>query len=164
MKFPIVAFVLLVIFWLLTPVVTSIITDNPEGMGQLGDTFGSINALFSGLALGALVYTIYLQRKDLRNQQEQLEMQREDLRLQREEMEKSRGELEKQSKIQEARFNASISQLHAFASQAKIEGYKVESQDSNFGRHPDDCIKGIQEEAQKIKRLAKKLEEYKNRG
>jgi hypothetical protein len=36
--------------------------------GQIGDLFGGINALFTGLSLAALVYTIILQNKQIKSQ------------------------------------------------------------------------------------------------
>jgi hypothetical protein len=58
--------------------------------GTFGDMFGSINALFSGLALAGIILTILLQRKELRFQREELketrkefETQNETLKLQR---------------------------------------------------------------------------------
>jgi hypothetical protein len=57
--------------------------------GQFGDLFGSINALFSGLAFAGLYWALYLQR-------EQLELQRNELGLQREELAATRTELEGQ--------------------------------------------------------------------
>jgi hypothetical protein len=33
--------------------------------GQLGDSLGIINSLFSALAFGAIIYTIFLQQKEL---------------------------------------------------------------------------------------------------
>jgi hypothetical protein len=33
--------------------------------GTFGDMFGSVNALFSGLALAGIIFTILLQRKEL---------------------------------------------------------------------------------------------------
>lgn len=50
--------------------------------GQFGDTFGVINALFSGLALGGVIYAILLQK--------------EELALQREELAETRGEMKEQ--------------------------------------------------------------------
>ena len=38
---------------------------NPTAAGQLGDLFGSVNALFSGLALIGVVFAIMLQQKEL---------------------------------------------------------------------------------------------------
>jgi len=58
--------------------------------GTLGDMFGSINALFSGLALAGIIFTILLQRKELGYQRRELRatrlefyIQNETLRLQR---------------------------------------------------------------------------------
>lgn len=53
-----------------------------EARGTFGDMFGSINVLFSGLALGAVVYTIHLQQQDLKIQREVQQIQLEDLKVQ----------------------------------------------------------------------------------
>ena len=62
----------------------------PNERGTFGDQFGAVNALFSGLAFTGLIYTIILQRKDLK-------LQRIDLRQQRKEMEQQTAEFEKQN-------------------------------------------------------------------
>lgn len=62
----------------------------PNERGTFGDQFGAVNALFSGLAFTGLIYTIILQRKDLK-------LQRIDLRQQRKEMEEQTAEFEKQN-------------------------------------------------------------------
>ena len=58
--------------------------------GQFGDMFGVVNSLFSGLAFGGIIYTILLQREELKAQREELRLtkqefitQNETLRLQR---------------------------------------------------------------------------------
>jgi hypothetical protein len=58
--------------------------------GQFGDMFGVVNSLFSGLAFGGIIYTILLQREELKAQREELKLtkqefitQNETLRLQR---------------------------------------------------------------------------------
>lgn len=61
-----------------------------EKLGTYGDTFGILNALFSGSAFVGLIYTILLQR-------EELKAQREELRLTRNEMAGQRAALEKQN-------------------------------------------------------------------
>lgn len=43
--------------------------------GQWGDTFGSLNALFSGLALLFLIVAVYLQRKELKVYQQEIQNQ-----------------------------------------------------------------------------------------
>lgn len=57
-----------------------------SGRGQAGDMFGAINSLFSGLAFAGIIFTIIIQR-------EELKLQREELKLQREEVAKSTKEL-----------------------------------------------------------------------
>ncbi|MEK3905022.1 putative phage abortive infection protein [Paenibacillus sp. FSL R7-0179] len=57
--------------------------------GEYGDKFGVINTLFSGLAFGGIIYTIYQQRAEFG-------LQREELKLQREEVAKTNLELEAQ--------------------------------------------------------------------
>lgn len=58
--------------------------------GVFGDTFGAINALFSGLALAGIIYTVWLQkdelalqRKELADTRKEFEQQNETLRKQR---------------------------------------------------------------------------------
>ena len=43
-----------------------------EGAGQFGDSFGAINALFSGLALGGVIVAIWLQSRELELQREEM--------------------------------------------------------------------------------------------
>lgn len=61
-----------------------------EERGTFGDMFGSINALYSGLAFAGIIFTILLQKKELKLQREELsdtrkefEIQNKTLRLQR---------------------------------------------------------------------------------
>lgn len=48
--------------------------------GQLGDIFGGVNALFTGLAFAGVIYTILLQRRELELQRKELELTRGELR------------------------------------------------------------------------------------
>ena len=65
-----------------------------EARGTFGDQFGAVNALFSGLAFAGLIYTIILQRHDLKLQRRDLHYQRRDLELNRKELALNRKELE----------------------------------------------------------------------
>ncbi|WP_141505209.1 hypothetical protein [Paenibacillus luteus] len=58
----------IVFLWFYLPSVINWISPSLEKSGQTGDTFGSVNALFSGLALAGIVYTIWYQKK-ISNQQ-----------------------------------------------------------------------------------------------
>lgn len=84
-----------VALWLATPFVVSRFYAPPTEAGSFGDLFGSINALFSGLAFAGLVYAILLQRREL-------ELQRLELQATREEMKLARAEAERSASAQEA--------------------------------------------------------------
>ena len=58
-------------------------TKNEAAAGQLGDTFGVINSLFAGLAFAGLVYTILLQRKELKETRDEFVQQNHTLKQQR---------------------------------------------------------------------------------
>ncbi|NML24341.1 putative phage abortive infection protein [Zoogloea dura] len=66
--------------------------DQKDDRGTFGDMFGAVNALFSGLALATLFYTVFLQRKELRETRQELAEQREQMEIQNETM--RRQELE----------------------------------------------------------------------
>ena len=54
--------------------------------GQFGDTFGFANAIFSGIAIALLIWTVHLQREDLKLQRRDLGLTKEALDGQRKEM------------------------------------------------------------------------------
>jgi hypothetical protein len=53
--------------------------------GTFGDTFGALNALFSGLALAGVIVTILIQRTELQNQRTELSLQRNEMKETRKE-------------------------------------------------------------------------------
>lgn len=55
--------------------------------GTFGDMFGSVNALFSGLAFAGIIFTVLLQRQELQLQRHELKQQREELAGQRKQLE-----------------------------------------------------------------------------
>lgn len=57
-----------IILWLLITLCVWFLGSNWSERGTIGDAFGASNALFSGLAFAGLLYTILLQRQELRNQ------------------------------------------------------------------------------------------------
>ena len=65
--------------------------ENPNDRGTFGDKFGAVNSLFSGLAFAGLIYTIYLQKEELR-------LQREELQETRQEMVRQTKEFDEQNK------------------------------------------------------------------
>lgn len=69
-----------------------------ENGGTFGDSFGAVNALFSGLAFAGIIFTIYLQRNELSLQRKELELTREELKGQKVEFEKQNETLRRQHK------------------------------------------------------------------
>ena len=57
-------------FWVASFAWIYLCIGNWEVRGQLGDMFGAVNSLFSGLAFAGLIVTLILQRKDLNLQRE----------------------------------------------------------------------------------------------
>lgn len=59
---------------------------------SFGDMFGGVNALFSGLALAGIIFTIFLQRKELKLQRKELRSTREEFQIQNETLKRQRFE------------------------------------------------------------------------
>ena len=78
-------------------IVLSLYFSNIEKRGQFGDSFGVVNALFSGLALAGVIYAIILQREELQLQREELEKTREEIKGQKEQLEAQNLTLQKQN-------------------------------------------------------------------
>ena len=47
--------------------------------GTFGDLFGAVNALFSALAFAVLIYTIILQREEIKNNRDEIMLHRKEL-------------------------------------------------------------------------------------
>lgn len=88
----------------LYPIVLSEITglNYPGSMGEFGDMYGLLNPIISTLAFFGVLYSLYMQQKQLKLQREDLINQREELELQRAEMVKQREVCEAQTKQFEA--------------------------------------------------------------
>ena len=106
--------------------------------GVLGDSFNVLTSLFSGLAFAGLIWTIILQRNDLKLQQEQLS-------LQLKEMKDSKKEMESQTRIQRAQFHAEVSNIRIAAKQAAVEALKLESEYAESTVERDRNIQSIKE-------------------
>ena len=70
---------IVIAIWLISAILIWIFFGSWEKSGTFGDTFGFINSLFSGLALAAIIYTMYLQKKELQLQRKELQFTRKEL-------------------------------------------------------------------------------------
>ncbi len=68
-----------------------------EDKSALGDMFGSINSLFSGLAFGGIIITILLQKKELTLQRQELMYTRRELKRNADAQEKSEKAITEQT-------------------------------------------------------------------
>tara|TARA_B100001146_G_C16114446_1_gene405136 strand:- start:77 stop:1009 length:933 start_codon:yes stop_codon:yes gene_type:complete len=112
---------LLIVFliWLISIIVIWFTFSDWTKSGTFGDTFGSINSLFSGLALAGIIYTINLQKKELR-------MQRKELKYTRKELKRTANAQEFTSKL--------------LNEQIRISNIPIIEYDSEFGKKDDYLI------------------------
>jgi len=105
------------VFWLTIPYVVahSHKLDNTKELtpGTIGDSFGSVNALFAGLAFGALIWTMYQTNREL-NLQKQVAI------LQIKELQKSTESMKEQATAQQTMTKAISTQSVATALNAEI--------------------------------------------
>lgn len=73
-----------------------LLIDNPD-RGTIGDMFGAVNSLFSGLAFAGLIYTIFLQKNELGLQRKELTFTREEIRGQKETLQAQNKQLTHQA-------------------------------------------------------------------
>ena len=97
-------------------------TNSLAESGQLGDSYGSVNSLFTGLALSALILTVLLQQREL-------SLQREELKAQLKEMSLSRIEIERQTAVREAQVRLLKADLLMKPLEARIERAKLAQSD-----------------------------------
>ncbi|MEO0592672.1 MAG: hypothetical protein AAFZ38_03750 [Myxococcota bacterium] len=84
--------------------------------GAWGDTFGALNTLFSGLAFGALLLTLLMQREELGLQREELTATRKELARGAESQEQAASLLRDQLNLQQGehlnQLRSSLSQMY----------------------------------------------------
>ena len=92
----IIAFISVIVIWLLFWGGIDIFISDCTDRGTFGDKFGAVNALFSGLAFAGLIATLLYQKEELTLQREELQHTREELKRQREEFEEQNKTLKRQ--------------------------------------------------------------------
>ena len=77
--FAAVATAIAILIWLCLPAILTGSHDTISEKGAYGDTYGTVNALFTALAFVGVITTILLQRKELTLQRQELKLTREEL-------------------------------------------------------------------------------------
>lgn len=123
-----------VVVWAGIPILVYISLESWDKRGQFGDVFGSVNALFSGIAFAGLIYAILLQK--------------EELGLQREELTKTRAEFEQQNQtLRKQRFENTFFSLIGFHNDI-IAALRINRGGENF--HGRECFLFFYREFQEI--------------
>nr|WP_320020905.1 hypothetical protein [uncultured Draconibacterium sp.] len=151
--------IIILVIWLLSFGAVFYSIDNWTERGTFGDLFGGINSLFSGLALAGIIYTIFLQRKELNLQRLELIETRKELHRSAEAQEKSEQALAKQVEImnQSAILSALNSLLQAHTSNADYwynktqetmfttqQSEKVHSEYRYYNGKKEECVAEIE--------------------
>lgn len=122
---------------------------SPELRGTFGDMFGSVNALFSGLAFAGIILTIFLQSKELSLQREELSYTREELRRTANAQELSERALNRQA--ENLKISAKLSALNTLYNYYKEEEETIKHTAPHHKSYLDfrnkklDCIYKIEE-------------------
>jgi len=90
---------LVFILWMLWGIVVYFTLPEWSQKGQAGDLFGGINALFAGLAFAGVIFTVFLQTRELALQRQELEQTREELRRAAEAQESTQAGINEQVKL-----------------------------------------------------------------
>ncbi|MDX8255243.1 hypothetical protein [Acinetobacter pittii] len=81
-----------------------------DKFGSFGDSYGSLNTLFSGWAFALLLISLFMQRKELQEQRKELSAQREEISKANEIAESQRTITEQQADLLEQQINEAILQ------------------------------------------------------
>ncbi len=117
-----------VILWGLSAVVILKFFPTWDQRGTVGDMFGAVNALFSGLAFAALIYTIMMQREEISLNRQEITRNRKELKKATLAQQKSQQALEDQA-VQahiSAKLNAMSTVLNYYNAQINTIGVKPE--------------------------------------
>ena len=110
---------LVVTLWLWIPEYLTTDLKTVAEKGVYGDSYGSVTSLFTGLAFAGLLFTIFLQQREIK-------LQREDFLTQLEEMKLSRQESNRQTDIHEKRVQLGIAELKMKILELDVEFIKME--------------------------------------
>ena len=70
---------MVILVWALSAILIMTFLENWSDRGTFGDLFGAVNALFSALAFAVLIYTIVLQREEIKQNREEIVLNRKEL-------------------------------------------------------------------------------------
>lgn len=102
---------IVVLIWSVSAILIMVFLSEWANRGAFGDLFGAVNALFSALAFAVLIYTIVLQREEIKQNREEIVL--------------NRKELEKSSKLQRKSQEVLIRQVEQTHLSAKMNAMRT---------------------------------------
>jgi len=102
---------LVIVIWGVSAILIMVFLSEWSDRGTFGDLFGAVNALFSALAFAVLIYTIVLQREEIKQNREEIVL--------------NRKELEKSSKLQRKAQEVLIQQVEQTHLSAKMNAMRT---------------------------------------
>ena len=94
----IIGFIVVAGLWIGSYFLIDCYSSNIGEAGSIGDRFGAVNALFTGLAFGGLIITLLMQRDDLKIQMKLLKQQQEEMQTTNTELAGQKAQFELQNK------------------------------------------------------------------
>ncbi len=106
--------------------------------GTFGDSFGSVNALFTGLAFSGVVFSLLLQQRQIRLQRQDFLSQLEEMQGSRETLETQNNLLTVQNQLMRGQTDVAILEIEAQAMQleAQIDELELRRMGAESGGRP----------------------------
>ncbi len=143
----------IIIIWALSGILIYTMTPDWSTRGTFGDMFGAVNALFSGFAFAGLIYTIILQREEIKMNRKEITLNRKELKkatLAQQQSQEALKEQVKQTHLS-AKINAMSTVINYYNSQVSNPTNKEETiENAKIKRRKlinniDDLIEGLQD-------------------
>ena len=137
--------IIILVIWILSFATVYFTIDSWSDRGTFGDLFGGVNSLFSGLALAGIIYTIFLQRKELKLQRLELAETRKELKRSAEAQEKSEKALKDQANsMKKSSQLAALSSMLEYYKEERIRHRNNPNKVDYLQAKKEDCIHRIE--------------------
>jgi hypothetical protein len=143
--------VLVIVIWGISAALIMMVLPEWSDRGTFGDLFGAVNALFSALAFAALIYTIILQREEIKQNRNEIVLNRKELQKSSRLQQKSQEVLKQQ--VEQMNLSAKMNAMRTLVDYYNNQISNPKSSDEVIGKakqkrkvvitHIDELIDGI---------------------
>lgn len=143
--------VLVIVIWAISAALIMMVLPEWSDRGTFGDLFGAVNALFSALAFAALIYTIILQREEIKQNRNEIVLNRKELQKSSRLQQKSQEVLKQQ--VEQMNLSAKMNAMRTLVDYYNNQISNPKSSDEVIGKakqkrkvvitHIDELIDGI---------------------